>query len=64
MSTITTEHTNSAPDTVERHVAFKFCLNPTKEQLRALARDGGASRFAYNMLVSYNAEVMRTRNEY
>lgn len=64
MSTITTEHTNSTPDTVERHVAFKFCLNPTKEQLRALARDGGASRFAYNMLVGYNAEVMRTRNEY
>lgn len=60
----TTETTDTSPDTVERHVAFKFCLNPTKEQLRALARDGGASRFAYNMLVGYNAEVMRTRNEY
>lgn len=64
MSTIITEPTNSAPDTVERHVAFKFCLNPTKAQLRALARDGGASRATYNMLVGYNADVMRNCNEY
>lgn len=60
----TTEATGTSPNTITRHVAFKFCLNPTKAQLRALARDGGASRFAYNMLVGYNAEVMRTRNEY
>lgn len=60
----TTETTGTSPDAMERHVAFKFCLDPTQEQLRALARDGGASRFAYNMLVGYNAEVMRTRNEY
>lgn len=64
MSTITTKPTNSTPGNVERHIAFKFCLDPTQEQLHALARDGGASRFAYNMLVGYNAEVMRTRNEY
>lgn len=64
MSTITTEPTNSTPGNVERHVAFKFRLDPNQEQLIALARDGGASRFAYNMLVGYNAEVMRTRNEY
>ena len=63
MST-TTETSSTSPDTVERHVAFKFCLDPTQEQLVALGRDGGASRFAYNMLVGYNTEVMRTRNEY
>lgn len=32
----TTETTGTSPDTVERHVAFKFCLDPTKAQLRAL----------------------------
>lgn len=63
MST-TTETSSTSPDTVERHVAFKFCLDPTREQLVALGRDGGASRFAYNMLVGYNTEVMRTRNKY
>ena len=61
----TTAETSSASlGTVERHVAFKFCLDLTQEQLVALTRNGGASRFAYNMLVAYNAEVMRTRNEY
>lgn len=60
----TTETTDTSPDTITGHIAFRFCLDPTQEQLRALARDGGASRFAYNMLVGYNAEVMRTRNEY
>ena len=64
MSTTTTETTDTSPDTITRHIAFKFCLDPTQEQLVALARDGGASRFAYNMLVGYNAEVMRTRNKY
>ena len=61
----TTAETSSASlGAVERHVAFKFCLDPTQEQLQALARDGGASRFAYNMLVGYNTDVMRARNEY
>ena len=64
MPTTTVEPTGMSLGTVERHVAFKFCLDPTQEQLVALGRDGGASRFAYNMLVSYNTEVMRTRNEY
>lgn len=63
MST-TTETTGASPDTVERHVAFKFYLDPNQEQLVALVRDGGASRAAYNMLVGYNTEVMRTRNKY
>lgn len=61
---VATETSGTSPDTVERHVAFKFCLNPTKAQLRALARDGGASRATYNMLVGYNADVMRNCNEY
>ena len=64
MPTTTTESTSTSPDTVERHVAFKFCLDPTQEQLQALARNGGAARYAYNMLVGYNAEVMHTRNKY
>ena len=64
MPITTIESTGTPQGSIERHVAFKFCLDPTQEQLVALARDGGASRFAYNMLVGYNAEVMRTRNEY
>lgn len=63
MSTIV-ESTGTSPDAIERYVAFKFCLDPTQEQLVALGRVGGASRFAYNMLVGYNTDVMRTRNEY
>lgn len=63
-TTVTTEATVPSPETVTRHIAFKFCLDPNQEQLVALARDGGTSRFAYNMLVGYNTEVMRTRNEY
>lgn len=31
-----------------RHSTFKFCLDPTVEQSRALARHAGAARFAYN----------------
>lgn len=64
MSTTNVESTGTLPGTVERHVAFKFCLDPTQAQLATLTRNGGASRFAYNMLVGYNTEVMRTRNEY
>lgn len=63
MST-TTETSSASLGTIERHVAFKFCLDPTQAQLVTLTRNGGASRFAYNMLVGYNAEVMRARNEY
>lgn len=64
MSTTSVESTGTSPGTVECHIAFKFCLDPTQEQLVALGRDGGASRFAYNMLVAYNTEVMRARNVY
>jgi putative transposase len=31
-----------------RHSTFKFCLDPSVEQSRVLARHAGASRFAYN----------------
>lgn len=55
---------NTLTDTIERHEAFKFCLDPNQEQLQALVRDGGAARYAYNMLVGYNTDVMRARNEY
>lgn len=58
------ESTGTSPDAIERHVAFKFCLDPAQEQLVALARDGGASRATYNMLVGYNTDVMHTRNKY
>lgn len=64
MPTTTVESISTSQGSIERHVAFKFCLDPTQEQLVALGRDGGASRFAYNMLVGYNTEVMRARNEY
>jgi len=61
----TAAETSSAPQgTIERHVAFKFCLDPNQEQLVALGRDGGASRATYNMLVGYNTDVMKTRNKY
>ncbi|MFE7721832.1 RNA-guided endonuclease TnpB family protein [Nocardia rhizosphaerihabitans] len=31
-----------------RHTTFKFCLDPTVEQQKALARHAGAARFAFN----------------
>lgn len=64
MPTTTVESTSTSQGSIERHVAFKFCLDPTQEQLVALARDGGASRATYNMLVGYNTDVMKTRNKY
>ena len=33
---------------MSRHTTFRFCLNPTVEQSLVLARDAGASRFAFN----------------
>jgi putative transposase len=33
---------------MSRHSSFRFCLDPTVEQCAALARHGGASRFAFN----------------
>ncbi len=31
-----------------RHTTFRFCLDPTVEQVQVLARHAGASRFAFN----------------
>jgi putative transposase len=33
---------------MSRHTTFKFCLDPTVEQRRVLARHAGAARFAFN----------------
>ncbi len=33
---------------MSRHTTFKFCLDPTVEQLEQLARHAGAARFAFN----------------
>ncbi|WP_446225550.1 RNA-guided endonuclease InsQ/TnpB family protein [Nocardia sp. IBHARD005] len=33
---------------MSRHTAFRYCLDPTVEQQRALARHAGAARFAFN----------------
>jgi putative transposase len=33
---------------MSRHTTFRFCLDPTVEQYKVLARHAGASRFAYN----------------
>jgi putative transposase len=34
-----------------RHTTFRFCLDPTVEQQKVLARHAGASRFAFNKCV-------------
>ena len=33
---------------MSRHTTFRFCLDPTVEQLDVLARHAGAARFAFN----------------
>ena len=33
---------------MSRHTTFRFCLDPTVEQLGVLARHAGAARFAFN----------------
>jgi putative transposase len=37
-----------ASGNMARHTTFKFCLDPTVEQQKALARHAGAARFAFN----------------
>ena len=34
--------------TIARHTTFKFCLDPTVEQQKVLARHAGAARFGFN----------------
>ena len=36
------------PGEMSRHTTFRFCLDPTVEQLDVLARHAGAARFAFN----------------
>ena len=35
-----------------RHTTFRFCLDPTVEQLEVLARHAGAARFAFNQCLA------------
>jgi putative transposase len=37
---------------MSRHTTFKFCLDPTVEQIAVLARHSGASRFAFNQCLA------------
>ncbi|RDI55559.1 RNA-guided endonuclease InsQ/TnpB family protein [Nocardia mexicana] len=38
---------------MSRHTTFRYCLDPTVEQQRALARHAGASRFAFNKSLDF-----------
>ena len=40
------------PSEMARYTTFKFCLDPTVEQHRVLARHAGASRFAFNQCLA------------
>lgn len=46
------------------HRAFKFCLDPNERQETLLFRNAGSARFAYNMMIAYNAEVDAKRKAY
>ena len=45
-----------------RYTAFKFCLDPTTEQQRALARHAGAARFAYNQCLAMVKDALDARS--
>ncbi|RDI43456.1 RNA-guided endonuclease TnpB family protein [Nocardia mexicana] len=38
---------------MSRHTTFRYCLDPTIEQQRALARHAGAARFAFNRSLEF-----------
>jgi putative transposase len=44
-----------------RHTTFKFCLDPTLEQHKVLARHAGASRFAFNQCLQIVKTVLTRR---
>lgn len=48
-----------------RHSTFRFCLDPTVEQSRALGRHAGASRFSYhtNLRLVKQALTAKRRDE-
>ncbi len=61
--------TETIPATEEQatttiHRAFKFCLDPNERQETLLFRNAGSARFAYNMMIAYNAEVDAKRKAY
>jgi putative transposase len=41
---------------MSRHTTFRYCLNPTVEQQRVLARYAGAARFSFNQCL----EIVKT----
>jgi putative transposase len=47
---------------MQRYTAFKFCLDPTTEQQRALARHAGAARFAYNQCLAMVKDALDARS--
>jgi putative transposase len=38
---------------MSRHTTFRFCLDPTVEQLAVLARHAGAARFSFNQCLGW-----------
>jgi putative transposase len=44
-----------------RHTTFRYCLDPTADQLRALARHAGAARFAFNQCLPMVKEALDVR---
>ena len=44
-----------------RHTTFRFCLDPTDDQLCALARHAGAARFAFNQCLRMVKDALNAR---
>ncbi len=44
-----------------RHTTFRFCLDPTVEQLAVLERHVGASRYAYNQCLRFVYDAREAR---
>ena len=44
---------------MSRHTTFRFCLDPTVEQQRVLARHVGAARFAFNQCLRVHLDARR-----
>lgn len=44
-----------------RHTTFRFCLDPTEDQVRALARHAGAARFGFNQCLHTVKEALNVR---
>ena len=46
---------------MSRHTTFKFCLDPTVEQCRVLARHAGAARFGFNQCLRMVKSALNQR---